>query len=96
MNDPLFNVEAWKLNSGASGLLKPKKLQIVAVTAGEIEIKSGLERGRLVRAMQSLELAGEPPALLLNAGQFCLIPASLERTEVLAQSDAALLRVEVK
>jgi mannose-6-phosphate isomerase len=95
VNDPLFNVETWKLNSGAVGLLKPKKLQIIAVTGGKIEIKSGLERGRLVRAMQSLELAGEPPALLLSAGQFCLIPASLERTEILAKSDAALLRVEV-
>jgi mannose-6-phosphate isomerase len=96
VNEPLFNVETWKLNSGAGGLLKPKKLQIIAVTAGKIEIKSGLERGRLVRAMQSLELAGEPPALLLSAGQFCLIPASLERTEILAKSDAALLRVEAK
>ena len=36
VNDPLFNVEAWKLNSGAGDLLKPKKLQIIAVTAGEI------------------------------------------------------------
>ena len=93
-NDPLFNVEAWKLDSGASGLLKPKKLQIIAVTAGEIEIKTDLERGRLVRAKQSLELTGEPPALLLSAGQFCLIPASLERTEILAKSDAALLLIE--
>jgi len=96
VSDPLFHVEAWKLDSGAGGLLKPKKLQIIAVTAGEIGIKSGLERGRLVRAMQSLELAGEPPALLLSAGQFCLIPASLEWTEILAKSDAAFLRVEPK
>ena len=96
VNDPLFNVETWKLDSGASDLLKPKKLQIIAVTAGEIEVKSGLERGRLVRAMQSSELADEPSALLLSAGQFCLIPASLERTEILAKSDAALLRVEAK
>src|SRR5271154_211935 len=36
VNDPLFNVETWKLNSGASGQLKPKQLQIVAVTGGEI------------------------------------------------------------
>ena len=76
VNDPLFNVEAWKLDSGASGLLKPKKLQIIAVTAGEIEIK------------------GEPPALLMSAGQLCLIPASLEQTKIVAKSDAALLRVE--
>jgi mannose-6-phosphate isomerase len=94
VNDPLFNVKAWKLDSGAGGLLKPRRLQIIAATGGKIEIKTGLERGRLVRAKQSLELAGEPPALLLSAGQFCLIPASLERTELLAKSDAALLRVE--
>ena len=76
MNDPLFNVEAWKLDSGADGWLKPKKLQIVAVTAGEVEIKSGAT------------------SVNLSAGQFCLIPASLEQTEILAKSDAALLRVE--
>ena len=76
VNDPLFNVETWKLNSGAGALLKPKKLQIVAVTAGAIEIKSGSVLVNLV------------------AGQFCLVPASLERTEVLAKTDAALLHVE--
>jgi mannose-6-phosphate isomerase len=76
VNDPLFNVEMWKLNSGACGSLKPKKLQIVAVTAGEIEIKSGAT------------------VVKLSAGQFSLIPASLERAEILAKSDVALLRVE--
>jgi mannose-6-phosphate isomerase class I len=76
VTDPLFNVETWKLNAGASGSLKPKKLQIVAATSGSIEIKSGLT------------------TVNLSAGQFCLIPASLELTTVLAKSDAALLRVE--
>jgi mannose-6-phosphate isomerase len=76
VSDPLFNVEAWKLNSGANGLLKPKKLQIVAVTTGEIEIKTGTT------------------TVSLSAGQFSLIPASLERTEILAKSDAILLRVQ--
>jgi mannose-6-phosphate isomerase len=76
VNDPLFNVETWKLNSNATGWLKPKKLQIVAVTSGEIEIKNG------------------STTVNLAAGQFSLIPASLEQAEVLATSDAALLRVE--
>jgi mannose-6-phosphate isomerase len=76
VKDPLFNVEAWKLNSGAAGLLKPKKLQIIAVTSGAVEIRSGAT------------------AVDLSAGDFSLIPASLERTEILAKSDAALLRVE--
>jgi mannose-6-phosphate isomerase len=76
VNDRLFNVETWKLDSGANGLLKQKKLQIVAVTAGEIEIKSGATR------------------VNLSAGQFSLIPASLERTEILAKSPTTVLRVE--
>jgi mannose-6-phosphate isomerase len=76
VNDPLFNVEMWRLNSGATGWLKPGKLQIVAVTAGVLEIKSG------------------STVVNLSAGQFSLIPASLKQTEVLATSDAALLRVE--
>ena len=74
--DPLFNVAAWKLNSGASAWLKPKKLQIVAVTSGAVEIKSGAT------------------SVKLSAGDFSLIPACLEQTEVLAASDAALLCVE--
>ena len=76
VNDPLFNVEAWKLDSGASGLLKPKQLQIVAVTTGQVEIKSGAT------------------LVSLSAGQFSLIPASLNHAEILAKSEAALLRVE--
>jgi mannose-6-phosphate isomerase len=77
VNDPLFKVETWKFNPGAHDRLKPKKLQIVAVTRGEIEITSS------------------STSVKLSAGQFSLIPASLERTEVLAKSSAALLRVEV-
>jgi mannose-6-phosphate isomerase len=76
VNDPLFNVEAWKLSSGAVAVLKLKKLQIVAVTAGKIEIKSG------------------STVADLSAGQFCLVPASLERTEILAKTGGDLLHVE--
>jgi len=76
VEDSLFKVEAWKLNSGGQGRLQSGKLQIVAVTRGEAEIISG------------------PASVNLSAGQFCLVPASLERTEILAKSDAALLRVE--
>jgi mannose-6-phosphate isomerase len=41
-----------------------------------------------------IEIKSGSTAVNLSAGQFNLIPASLERTEVLAKSDAALLRVE--
>jgi len=60
-------VETWRLNPGAHDWLKPKKLQIVAATRGEVEITSG------------------STSVKLSAGQFSLIPASLERTEVLAK-----------
>jgi mannose-6-phosphate isomerase len=76
VDDPLFNVDAWKLSSGATGFLKPKKLQIVTVTAGAVEAKSG------------------STSVNLSAGQFCLIPAILERTELLAKADTNLLHVE--
>lgn len=76
VNDPLFIVEAWKLNHGLNGFLEPKRLQIVAVTRGGVEIRSGAT------------------TVSLAAGQFCLVPASLEQTEILARSDAELLRVK--
>ncbi|HEY1717586.1 MAG TPA: type I phosphomannose isomerase catalytic subunit [Verrucomicrobiae bacterium] len=41
-----------------------------------------------------IEIKSNSETVNLSAGQFCLIPASLERTEILAKSDAALLCVE--
>ena len=41
VQDPLFNVEAWRLNAQDHEPLPPNKLQIIAVTAGAVEIKSG-------------------------------------------------------
>lgn len=76
VSSELFNVRDCKIRNGTQRLLKPRKLQIIAVIRGQIEISDGLE------------------AVFLSAGQFSLIPAGLEQTEVLAKSDAALLRVE--
>src|ERR1035438_9185773 len=76
VNDPLFNVEALEMKSGAGMNLKSHKLQIVAAVSGQLEIQSG------------------SASVKLSAGQFCLVPAGLERTEVLAKSGSALLRVE--
>ena len=76
VDDPLFLVEACKLRPSTRDRLKPEKLQIVAVTGGQVEITSG------------------SMAVNMSAGQFSLIPASLEQTEILAKSDAAFLRVE--
>lgn len=76
VKDPLFNVEAVKMDSGARLESKARKLQIVAVVSGRFEIKSG---------STSVNLA---------AGQFCLIPAGLDRTEISATAQTTLLRVE--
>ncbi|MGH7991995.1 MAG: type I phosphomannose isomerase catalytic subunit [Limisphaerales bacterium] len=78
VNDPLFNVEALEMKTGAELGLKPRKLQIVAAVRGQLEIKGG------------------PVSVNLGAGQFCLVPASLEQTKISAQSGATLLRVEAK
>jgi mannose-6-phosphate isomerase len=75
VRDPLFAVEAWKL-SGTKVSLELGKVQIVVVTGGQVEIKSG------------------STSVNLSAGQFCLVPACLERTEARATSEVTLLRVE--
>jgi hypothetical protein len=41
-----------------------------------------------------IEIKSGSETVDLSAGQFCLIPAGLTRAEILAKSDAALLRVE--
>ena len=76
VHHPLFNAEAWRMNSGASGRLGLRTVEIVAALNGRLEIKSG------------------STAVNLAAGQFCLIPASLQAVDVLARSDAVLLRAE--
>jgi mannose-6-phosphate isomerase len=76
VRDPLFNVDCMDLKNGARSFLKPKKLQIIAVVHGKIEVQSGMD------------------AVDLHAGQFCSIPAELEKTEMLAKAGTALLRVE--
>ena len=52
--DPLFNVEAWELESGASAPLEPSKLQIIAATSGGVEIKSGSDAVRLAAGQFAL------------------------------------------
>jgi mannose-6-phosphate isomerase len=54
------------------------------------------QKMRIIAAVNGrIEIKSDPETLNLSAGQFCLIPACLERTEILAESDASLLCVEV-
>ena len=41
VNDPLFDVEVWKLKAGATGWLRPNRMQIVAVAEGEVDLEAG-------------------------------------------------------
>ena len=74
VTDPLFNVEAWQLSAGSKGDLKLKKLQIIAVTTGTVEIKSGtssvhLKAGQFALIPASLaqtEIIAPAPAALLR------------------------------
>jgi mannose-6-phosphate isomerase len=66
-----------------------------------LEIKSGATVNLKPRKLQiiaavrgKLEVSSDSIPVKLSAGQFCLVPASLERTEILAKSEAVLLRVE--
>ena len=66
-----------------------------------LEMKSGASGNLKSRKLQivadvrgKLEVRSSSTTVSLDAGQFCLVPACLERAEILAKSDAALLRVE--
>jgi len=75
VNDPLFTVEAWQIPGGAGRELPSRQLQIIAVTAGRLELTSGAT------------------ALTLSAGQFCLVPAAVQRAGVRAASATTLLHI---
>jgi mannose-6-phosphate isomerase len=66
-----------------------------------IKMKSGASSRLKAHALQiiggvrgRLEIRDGPVSVKLSAGQFCLVPAGLEKTELLAKSDAALLLAE--
>jgi mannose-6-phosphate isomerase len=66
------------------------------------EMTSGAKGGLRSKTLQIVattrgqtEIRGGSTSIQLSAGQFGLIPAGLEQTEVLAKADAAVLRVEV-
>jgi len=73
VNDPLFNVETWKLNSGEGGLLKPKQLQIIAVTGGKIEIQTGAVTVKLSDGQFSLIPASLERAVVLAKSDAALL-----------------------
>jgi len=73
VEDPLFNVETWQMPAGANGPLPPKKLQIVAVTAGEIHIHSADEPVHLTAGRFGLIPASLGPTYLSALTQATLL-----------------------
>lgn len=66
-----------------------------------MEMKKGARTALMENKLQILALVrgcmeaqSEGNSVTLNAGQFCLVPAELEKTEISATSDTSLLRVE--
>ena len=66
-----------------------------------LEMKSGASLNLKPRKLQivaavrgRLAIQNGPVSVELSAGQFCLVPASLERAKVLTKAEALLLRVE--
>ena len=47
VQDTLFNVEAWKIESQKEAPLRPLSLQIIAVTKGQLEVRSGKEGAKI-------------------------------------------------
>jgi mannose-6-phosphate isomerase len=82
--------------------IKSRSLVLVPLFNVEhLKIKSGVSVKLKPRKLQivaavrgELEVKSDSLSVKLSAGQFCLIPASLKQTEILAKSDAALLYVE--
>src|SRR4029078_8212180 len=77
VDDPLFRVDACKVNRGQRFHLRIPAAHILAVVKGR------------------LELTWHDHTLLLKAGDFVLLPASLERVTLLAQTQIAYLQVHV-
>jgi mannose-6-phosphate isomerase len=66
-----------------------------------VEMKTGVGTNLKSHKLQiiatvhgQLEIRSGPTSVNLSAGQFCLVPACLERTEARAKSEVTLLRVE--
>jgi mannose-6-phosphate isomerase len=96
--DPLFSVEHWemmpKVPEKLTHLPKHRRSPLALLTSIALEGLSPFALQIIVVVKGELEVNSGTTVVNLSAGQFCLIPASLERTEIAAKSNTALLRVE--
>ena len=95
--DPLFSVEHWEMMPKVPGKLTdlPKNRRSPSALLTPIAL-GGLSQSALqivVVEKGELEVSSGMTVVNLSAGQFCLIPANLQRTEISAKSNTSLLRV---
>jgi mannose-6-phosphate isomerase len=74
--DSLFEVEALEAEADTRIELRPRRMQILGVVTGQIQVRS------------------RQYELILAAGQFCLLPASLEEVSLWTDTPATFLRAE--
>jgi mannose-6-phosphate isomerase len=77
VRDPLFSAEAQEASAGASAPLRPKKLQIVALLAGLVQVCDGAEKLALAAGQFCLV-----PASLAQVTVQAETPATFLRVEV--------------
>ncbi len=77
VNDPLFTVESWSMRSTDVVCWRKQRMQIIGVVSGTLTITSD----------------AEVAPVALSAGQFCLVPAELRITELVAQPGSRFLRI---
>jgi mannose-6-phosphate isomerase len=77
VRDPLFSAEAQEASAGASVPLRPKKLQIVALLAGRVQVCDGAEKLALAAGQFCLV-----PACLAQVTVQAETPATFLRVEV--------------
>jgi mannose-6-phosphate isomerase class I len=62
VRDPLFSAEAQEASAGASVPLRPKKMQIVALLAGRVQVCDGADKLALAAGQFCLVPASVPQA----------------------------------
>jgi mannose-6-phosphate isomerase class I len=77
VRDPLFSAEAQEASAGASVPLRPKKLQIVALLAGRVQVCDGAEKLALAAGQFCLV-----PACLAQVTVQAETPVTFLRVEV--------------
>jgi mannose-6-phosphate isomerase len=92
VSDPLFSVELWEVTPAAPANLTnlPTSWRPYCATSTPLDSFT-LQILAVVKG--EVEVRSDIGSTILSAGQFCLIPAALKNTEVVARHPVSWLRV---